>query len=247
MTEPAALTSAGGAPAKAGGTPAKAALQIFDQKPVKGGNKPEAKTGEIVFQFNPKEYTIAKTAKWESKPAKGAKKAGPPEFIGAEPCKMTLEMFLDSTLDPGTNVVKCVNQLINCCVPTEKSGDKPKPPLVIFKWGGVSSFPAYIKSVSAKYTLFAPDGNPIRAVCTVNLEEMPGEHGKQNPTSGALAAQRTHQLIEGDSLGLIAFREYGSPLLWRKLAEFNGIDDPQRLRPGTALALPTREELLAPR
>jgi len=41
---------------------------------------------------------------------------------------------------------------------------------VKFKWGGITSFPAYVTSVSAKYTLFSADGTPIRAVCTVSLQ-----------------------------------------------------------------------------
>ena len=48
---------------------------------------------------------------------------------------------------------------------------------------------------------------------------------------------------EGDSLAVIAYREYGNPALWRPLADVNGIDDPMRVRPGRTIFLPTADEL----
>jgi nucleoid-associated protein YgaU len=184
--------------------------------------------------------TIQKAAKWERKTAKGAKKAGPPEFTGAEPCKLTLEMFFDASGKQDGSVVKAVEELFACTVPTEESAGqkKPSPPLVVLHWGAIASFPAFVTSVSAKYTVFASNGTPIRATCSVGMEEMPGAERPQNPTSGALSARRSHQLVEGDSLASLAYREYGDPALWRLLAEVNDIDDPARLRPGTTLVVP---------
>jgi nucleoid-associated protein YgaU len=114
---------------------------------------------------------------------------------------------------------------------------------VRFCWGEKVHFTAYLKSVNAKYTLFRPDGTPMRASCTITLEEIPTDAAKQNPTSGGLAALRSHTVVAGDSLASIAYREYGAPAYWRALAEANGIDDPMRLRPGTRLLVPPAEEV----
>ena len=202
----------------------------------------------IKFQFNPKEITISKSAKWERNPTKGAKKAGPPQFKGSEPCKLTMEMFFDATAQLRSEASSsAVEKLFSCCVPLEKSRkeNKPMPPLVVFKWGGITSFPAYVSQVNVKYTRFAPNGVPIRAVCTVNLEEMPAEDRKQNPTSGVLAVERVHTMIAGDNLAWVAYQEYGDPALWRPLAAYNGVDDPMRIANGTQILLPAAEALLA--
>ena len=53
----------------------KATLKLYDPTP--SGGSPGGERGSIPFQFNPKEVTIQKAAKWERKTAKGAKKAGP--------------------------------------------------------------------------------------------------------------------------------------------------------------------------
>ncbi len=103
-------------------------------------------------------------------------------------------------------------------------------------------------SVSAKFTLFSSAGTPIRAVCSVTMEEMPGEEfRKQNPTSGSYDVRRVHRTVAGDSLASVAFNEYGSPTAWRPLAAFNGIDDPLRVPTGTVLMLPSPDELGAAR
>ena len=106
MTRAIAFTSsaAGGsvaAPAPAGDKSRsqleKASLTLHESVPGKGGGASLGnQCGTIPFQFNPKEVTIQKSAKWERKPARGAKTAGPPQFTGAEPCKLTLAMFFDA-------------------------------------------------------------------------------------------------------------------------------------------------------
>lgn len=249
LGQPSPAGSAGTLPATESTRPqlARARLVVYDLQPA--GNGTDAKVGakrdEITFQFNPKEVTIQKSAKWERKPATGAKKAGPPQFTGSEPCKLTLEMFFDATGTHDASVVATVEKLFTCCVPTEKSAgnDKPTPPLVALHWGQITSFAAFVTSVSAKYTLFSADGTPIRALCSVSLEEMPVEPWKQNPTSGGLSVRRAHNMVDGDTLASVAFAEYGDPSMWRLLAAYNGIDDPLRVPPGTRLLLPAAAEL----
>jgi len=240
--------TAAGAPPTAGGAPPKlehAYLELRD--PPSGGNTatPGSVRGRIDFQFNPKELSLTKSAKWKREAQRGAKKSGVPEFTGSDPCKLTLEMFFDATDTMGDRVVKSVEKLSECCVPTAESLQQKKgsPPWVIFRWGGLTGFAAYVSSVAVKYTLFTPGGTPVRAVCTVTIEEISGELGGQNPTSGALAARDSHVLVAGDSLHSLAFRVYGNADLWRLIAEANEIDDPMRLRPGGQVLVPALEEI----
>jgi nucleoid-associated protein YgaU len=252
MSQPVHLmSSAGGggvaAPSPSGDTSRpqmeKAVLKLYDPTPE--GGSPGGERGTVPFQFNPKEVTIAKTAKWERKTAKGAKKAGPPEFSGSEPCKLTMEMFFDATGKQDGSVVEAVEKLFSCTVPTPESASqkKPSPPLVVLHWGAIASFPAFVTSVSAKYTLFTASGLPIRALCSVSLEEMPNEPWRQNPTSGSEWVRRSHTLVLGDTLASVAYAEYGDAASWRSLARYNRIDDPLRCEPGLRLLLPEPEEL----
>ncbi len=247
MASPITFTAAA-ATAEAGGAPASlqhASLELREPPAGGGTASPGNSLGKIKFQFNPKELTLTKNAKWKRDRQRNAKKSGPPEFTGSEPSKLTLEMFFDATDTMDDAVVKSVEQLFSCCVPTEKSrhGKKGSPPWVIFQWGGLTSFPTYVSSVTAKYTLFTPGGTPVRALCTVTLEEISGEQAGQNPTSGALAASDVHLVVAGDTLASVAYRAYGDPALWREIADANDVNDPMRLRPGMRLLIPALVEL----
>jgi nucleoid-associated protein YgaU len=235
--------------AKAPAGKGKAYFELFEGTGSKGGGGAKGKE-TIPFQFNPKELQIVKKAKWESKPTKN-NKAPPPEYTGPEAASMSLEMFLDAydnTIDnKECDVAGQVEKLINACTPTDasasgESGKTPQPPGVIFSWGGKVYFRGYIESVTAKYTRFTQEGKPIRAVCTVALKEFPKDKPKQNPTSGSLAALRSRQVIVGDTLAGIAYREYGDPNLWRAIADVNSIDDPMLLPPGMRLLIPAASD-----
>jgi nucleoid-associated protein YgaU len=248
MAAPNTFTAAGAPSAAGDGAPphlAHAFLQL--REPPKDGAmaSPGPERGRIDFQFNPRELSLSKSAKWKREAQRNARKSGVPEFTGADPVKLTMEMFFDATDTMDAGVVRRVETLFTCCVPTEETrqSKKASPPWVIFHWGDLVGFPSVVTSVNARYTLFTPGGTPVRAVCTVTLEEITGEQPGQNPTSGALAARDTHVVAAGDTLESVAYRAYGDPGLWRAVAEANGIDDPMRLPPGSVLLVPAMEEL----
>lgn len=240
--------AAAGGPS-AGGRPTLQHAYLMVHEPATNGSlaAPGALMFQLDFQFNPKEISLAKSATWKREPAKGSKSAPPPQFTGAQPSKLTLEMFFDASAKQDTSVVKTVEKLFSLTTPTatSMSSKKASPPWVVFRWGSLTGFLAYVSAVSAKYTMFTADGLPIRATCSVTLEELAGDAPKQNPTSGGLLPHRVHQVVEGDSLAAIAYREYGEASMWRSVADVNRVDDPMRLRPGDRILLPALEELEA--
>lgn len=251
MTTPVAFSAAGasGTATTGAARPKLEHAYLELRTPPPGGSlTPGGPCGRVEFQFNPKELSLTKGAQWKRSPAKGAKSAGPPEFQGPEPSKLTVEMFFDASATQDTSVVTSVEQLFACCVPTSETRQQQRssPPWVVFHWGGLTGFPGYVSKVQAKYTLFTTSGVPIRAVCQVTVEEISGETPGQNPTSGALRARRVHRVHEGDTLPGLAWREYGDPAAWRVIAEANDIDDPMRLADGRELLLPAPDELARP-
>ncbi|MEN8582294.1 hypothetical protein ABFP37_06270 [Burkholderia sp. RS01] len=245
---PAAAAAAAGTSGRGGEEALKlshAYLELFE--PSKDGSldKPGPQFGRIDFQFNPKELTMGKSASWARQTAKANGKAGAPQYKGPMPSKLALEMFFDASGKQDDAVVQRVEKLFACCAPTDASlkQNKGSPPWVLFRWGKLTGFLAYVSSVQVKYTLFTAAGLPVRATCTVTLEEISGDPPKQNPSSGGLVPRRLHVLVEGDTLAGIAYREYGDASLWRAVAAANGIDDPMRLRPGNSVMLPAVDEL----
>ena len=195
----------------------------------------------IHFTFNPKELTVQRSAEWKTA---STKKPQPPEYNGAKGGTVNVEMFLDAS--EGGEVKTTVDKLLSAVLPAKGTDDKQKPvaPYVALGWGKVTYVPcAVVNSVSARYTRFDANGQAIRAVVTVVLQEVLPSVVRQNPTSGAIGAQSAHLVVESDSLASIATREYGDPNEWRALANANGIDDPFRMRPGQRLLVPSPREL----
>ncbi|CAM5324416.1 LysM peptidoglycan-binding domain-containing protein OS=Streptomyces tendae OX=1932 GN=GUR47_26295 PE=4 SV=1 [Streptomyces tendae] len=231
----------------AGKSLVRANLAIHEP-PTGDSTSPGALIKRFPFEFNPAQLSISQRAQWKATPTAAVRKAAKPQFMGAEPREMTLEIFLDSSMKPdGNTVMKKVESLLICCEVTAKSlaAEQPSPPWVIFEWGSFSTarFSAYVASIDTQYTLFGTAGVPIRATCQMSLVEIPGPTPNQNPTSGALTAQRVHRVVAGDSLPSLAWSEYGSANAWRVIAEANGIDDPSHLPTGTELILPATEEV----
>ena len=221
-----------------GGQLEKAILRVVDGDP---------ETRELRFMYNPAELTTSKSANWNRPQQQGARSAGRPQFTGAGPQTVQMEIWFDAWDAGDADVTGSVMTLFEWTKPTPQSIQRrlPRPPVLGFEWGSnrvLTDLQVFLKTVNAKYVLFKPDGTPIRASATITLEEVPQEQASQNPTSGSRESRRTRLLGESDSLHSVAWHEYGDAGLWRGLAAFNDIDDPLRVAAGTRILVPTIDE-----
>ena len=199
------------------------------------------------FEYNPTEYSVSKSAQWNRPRTKSAESATAPEFTGSNPTTIQMEIFFDAFEELAGDVSGDVETLLSWTRPTKLSliNKAAQPPLLKFMWGMnpvLMNFQGYLKTVTARYTMFRIDGTPIRATANITLEEVPSDADGTNPTSGSREGRRAVVVAEGDSLQSVAHREYGNAAWWRGLAAFNDIDDPFRLPPGTRLLVPTPVE-----
>ncbi len=200
-----------------------------------------AKLGKLECKFNPKELSITKSAKWSQPPNPDHGSAAPPEYRGAEPRALTMELFFDEWESLAGDVRPAVEMLLSWTQPVPNQTPAAAP-IIEFQWGSkIGDF--YLKQATAKYTMFRKNGTPVRATVNVQLQEVPTPPGATNPTSGGLAGRRSRMIAEGDSLHSIAFQEYGHPKYWRGLAAANGIDDPLRVGVGSTLLIPPRSDV----
>lgn len=219
------------------------ATLVLHQAEVSGRSvRPGSTIDDLCFQFNPKEYTVQAQAQWRNRNQKTGIR--PPQYQGVQPSTLKLDIQLDQRLiDLGkTQGAKSVEDqaklLLSCVKPTDTSSGDPYPPVLKFLWGSGREFIAVAKSVSAKFTMFDPDGTPVRAKVTLQLSVFDGAWPNQNPTSGTPKIDRLHQVQMGENLPLIAHREYGDPTLWRAIAMANDLVDPTKVVPGSTLLLP---------
>jgi hypothetical protein len=154
---------------------------------------PDMKTATVKAQYNPGTLEISQNVPWKKPEAasKGGQQAkGPPkddnfnalEFTGAEGRSMTLELLFDA-FEGGTDavdVLASVQALENLAAvrdPTNTEEKMRRPHHCVVVWGETlknskgENFKCVIENLTTKYTMFDPNGKPLRATCTVKLKE----------------------------------------------------------------------------
>jgi hypothetical protein len=198
---------------------------------------------EVTCQFRPEKYTITKANNYESSNTPG-KSSSPPQFLNGGPLGMTLELLFDNYEKDALRDVRLETKKLWAMMDlspkkVETGTNKGEPPHVVFRWGTTWSFKAVIESISQTFTLFDPDGTPVRSTVTITFKQGIEENvfPNTNPTSGGFHGYAVHTVTEGETIDLIAFQEYGSSSAWRHLASSNNLDDPTRLLAGQKLVL----------
>jgi nucleoid-associated protein YgaU len=210
----------------------------------------------VPLGLNPKSLSIRRSAQWQGAGSRST--AGPPAASGAlgksggtvptghgplqytrsQPAVLTMVVWFDRSFDADGTIDYEINQLQNWTCPTERiKNGAGSPPRITFIWRSLR-FVGVISSLTINYKQFGVDGLPVRAEATISITENPLHIPGTNPTSGGISGRRVHTFSAGDTLHSVAYAEYGNPGLWRVLAEVNGVDDPLRITPGTALLIP---------
>lgn len=200
--------------------------------------------------FNPNSYSITKTVAWTQQ-SSGASTAAvsthreldapPLVFGGGAPRVLSLQLFFDVTEGPVKDVRAITNQLV-ALTRIESGLTQPRPPVVQLSWGAFptgSDFPfvGVVTNLQQSFVLFSSAGEPLRANLTLAITEYIDAEQNLKHTDPDLT---TYTVKRGDTLSSIAATMYGSPALWRLIADANRLDDPRSLSVGTRLAIPEK-------
>ena len=208
-------------------------------------------------QFNPTEFSLDKGAQIAEIAIPGLD-SPLLQFVRGQNEKMSLDLFFDTTekgMGPGATSVTTLTDHIYELVKIEPAGHAP--PICTFVWNSKfpgadisahagnqrrTNFQCVIESIKQKFTLFNPEGIPLRATLTLTLREYK-TLDQQLHQLNLSSPDRTHSHVvqQGDTLPSIAGRYYRKPGEWRHLAEANELEDPRRLIVGAFLTIPPLE------
>jgi hypothetical protein len=188
---------------------------------------------DIPVLFNPKEYIIEKKTPWTEMDVAGLD-SPPVQFTLGERKRLVMELFFD-TSEEKTDV-RAYTEKIELLMLV--NAQEHRPPVLRFSWGTLS-FNCVLEDLVERYTLFRPDGTPLRAILKAVFKEYATAAAQLSGTRRE-SADHTKRLAlrEGENLSALAAREYGDPSKWRVIAEANGIDDPENVAAGTLVELP---------
>jgi Contractile injection system tube protein len=129
--------------------------------------------GTVEAQYNPKEIGVDKSVPWQKSPTSTSDQPAL-TFTSADGRTVSFELLFD-TAKQGTNVHEThVAGLLAFTMVMDPNGpeDKRRPPRVKVVWrSALPAFEGVIESVNTKYTMFLPNGTPVRATCAVKIRE----------------------------------------------------------------------------
>ena len=207
----------------------------------------------MVVDYAPSEIAFSKAAQYADIAIPGLEQPLV-QFIRGDAETLSLELFFDSTGSKGTGSqadsvtaeVEAFHKLVTV------RGPLHAPPLVKISWGddfpGAAMgetetpdpvFKAMVLSVGRRFTLFNPDGKPLRATVSLSLKQY-ATVAEQIAAINYQSADHTriHVVAEGETLPLIAHDAYADAKLWRLIAERNGLSQVRDLPVGLRLELP---------
>jgi nucleoid-associated protein YgaU len=162
------------------------------------------------------------------------------KYVGSQSEKLSLkELILDGTGAVPGSVIPVKTQVANLRKTTyDYVGVKHEAPIVQLVWGGLI-FYGRVESLKFDYTLFKPNGDPLRAKVTMSLVEYnsPPEIVKESQPS---SPDLTHLVVvrAGDTLPLLCERIYRDPAYYLEVARINGLTAFRQLQPGERLRFP---------
>jgi hypothetical protein len=194
----------------------------------------------FVVQFNPESYTDeTKIELAPTEPAHGdvGQEA---KFKSIQPKTYAFKLTMDGTgYSEGYEGKGSVALQIEAFrATTGFSGNTHRPRFLMLVWGRLAAV-CVLESFTISYTLFSPEGLPLRATVDATFKE------HKDPKTSELEQNRSspdidhvHVAVAGDRLPSVVFDVYRSARHTVDVARANGLDTIRRLPEGRAIVLP---------
>ncbi|KST62199.1 CIS tube protein [Mastigocoleus testarum] len=188
---------------------------------------------EIEVLFNPTEYSLETSNQFQRTAVPGTATPAT-QFVNGNTQTLTMDLFFDS-YERGEDVRSYTTQVTSLL---DIDPILHAPPICEFRWGSLS-FRATLEQVNQTFTLFLESGVPVRATLSVTFKEYKTLSEQIQGVRKESSAD-TKRIIpkQGDSLWMIANKEYKDSSLWRLIANANKISNPRLLTVAQELIVP---------
>lgn len=185
-------------------------------------------------QINPEQVKISKQITYEADNTLGKEKKAT-RYRHHDPADLSFDFFLDDTgVVPGQkkNMKTLIGELENALYKTNAESHEPGYAKVV--WGTLI-FHGRMKSLSYDYTLFAPNGTPLRA--KVSLAFI-GHFDKDATVKNSPDVSRTLTIKSGDKLSTLCQQIYNDASYCADIARQNNLQQFRNIHPGLKVMFP---------
>jgi phage tail protein X len=193
--------------------------------------------------INPSSYSYNKQISYTDRQAQGS--PGPsPEFNRVADETVTFDMVFDATgvIPPptGQSYTNGVSDIINqfLTLAGTVNGNIHSPNYLVLGWSKLQ-FQCVLASVKIDYTLFMPNGTPLRAKVSATFKSYTSETALAKETA-TNSPDMTHIFIfqPGDTLPLLCYRVYGDSSYYAEVARYNNLLSFRSIPAGISLVFP---------
>jgi hypothetical protein len=207
---------------------------------------PASQKSEMTVYINPEQYSRAYKILYNDTQSQGSSQ-GAPDYNRTLADVVTFQLIFDGTgvvphTVPGVipymqdGIVTQINLFLQLAF--DYDGDIHSPNFIQLSWGTLV-FNCRLSTLNITYTLFKPDGTPLRAKADVTFVEYqapPETAQEDNALSPDLS--RVVTVRAGDTLPLLCYRIYGSSVYYTEVAQVNGMGGFRELIPGMQILFP---------
>lgn len=202
-------------------------------------------------QINPSDFKHNFTIGYNTTKDMGASKTEA-KFSGTEPEEVSFSITLDDTgavqdVQGQPSDVKAQMALLSKVV-YDYVSTAGEPPYVRLLWGALIFF-GRLRSMSTQYSLFKPNGDPLRAKVDLSFvgASSTEERSLVNQRAATNDMTRTATVEDGDTLAALCEEIYkdSSPELQTMVAQSNQLDSLTQLKPGTTMVFPPKPKKVA--
>ena len=208
--------------------------------------------GRLQVYINPAQYSRQYRICYNDTEAQGSL-TGAPDFQKAPSENLELDLVFDGTgvvpsplpgVVPNTEdgIVDQINKFLDLTF--EYHGDIHSPYYLKLVWGQLL-FKGRLESFNITYTLFKPDGTPLRGQGKAVFKEYMNE--VQQAKEAKKSSPDVSHLITveaGDTLPLMCYSIYGSSAYYPQVARVNGLTDFRSVAAGSQLLFPPLGEIV---
>lgn len=187
--------------------------------------------------FNPNSYSLKYEAEYSENQGKGAS-ASPQAFSKIKPLEFNLEFMLDGTGISSTaiNVADEIEHFLK--VASKINGDIHRPNFLIVSWGTLLS-KCVLKSTEVTYTLFKPDGKPLRAkIVAIFAEQIEDEKRAKKDKLKSPDLTHIRETKASDLFSLMVYNIYRNQDYYVQVAEQNHLNTFRKIPSGQKLRFP---------
>jgi hypothetical protein len=165
----------------------------------------------------------------------------PPKIFNPEAAATSYAKGMVGVSDPPDDVIETLEEFEK--IVFTFNGEEHGPNKIDIKWGSLHIKDCYIKTYNVAFTLFSPEGKPIRATVELAFKCIMDElkRAKEaNTSSPDLTHLKTVRM--GDELFIMCNEIYKSPKYYLQVAEKNNILNFRNLKAGSQLLFPPLEK-----